>query len=137
LDADGVDVDKLYEIVAKIKLENDWNVSADKPFWAMFYTIPNFHNPTGTLLPPSKCKSLVKAARDLDFLIACDDVYNLLYYTDEEHPPPRLFSYDDPKSDEYKGHVISNGSFSKILAPGFRVGWMEMSPRLVSRFKQS
>lgn len=48
----GVDINKLYAIAKDLKEKGEWNVSEYKPFWALFYTIPNFHNPTSILLPP-------------------------------------------------------------------------------------
>lgn len=69
-------------------------------------------------------------------LIVCDDVYNILHY-DDELSPKRLFAYDSMDDDDYKGHVISNGTFSKILAPGVRVGWMECPPRITKAFQNS
>jgi DNA-binding transcriptional MocR family regulator len=68
-------------------------------------------------------------------LIACDDVYNLLAFDND--PPKRLFAYDSLNDSDYKGHVISNGTFSKILSPGCRVGWMECPPRIVEAFRNS
>lgn len=44
-------------------------------------------------------------------------------------PPERLFAYDRMDEAAYRGNVISNGTFSKILSPGIRVGWMEVPPR--------
>lgn len=85
-----------------------------------------------------KCKFLVDVARKLDMIVVCDDVYNLLYYGDDKNPPARLFSYDNPKDEDYKGgNIVSNGSFSKILAPGFRVGWLEAPQRVVTKLKKS
>lgn len=74
------------------------------------------------------CKELVALSQEHDFLIACDDVYNLLTY-DSECPPKRLFAYDNETNS--LGNVISNGSFSKIMSPGIRVGWMECPTRCV------
>ena len=63
-------------------------------------------------------------------LIFCDDVYNLLYY-EADTSPKRLLAYDDRSDQNYDGgRVVSNGTFSKILAPGSRVGWMEAGPRV-------
>jgi DNA-binding transcriptional MocR family regulator len=75
-------------------------------------------------------------ARKYDILIACDDVYNLLVY-DGQCSPKRLFEYDNFEDVDFKGHVISNGSFSKILAPGIRFGCMECPPRIVDVFRDS
>ena len=80
-------------------------------------------------------KTLIKLARKYEILIACDDVYNLLAFDDES--PKRLFEYDSFDDEDYKGNVISNGTFSKILSPGCRVGWMECGPRIVEAFRNS
>ena len=96
----------------------------------MFYTIPTFHNPTGVVLSEDKSKRLIQMARKYDMIIVCDDVYNMLHYGKDSKAPKRLFAYDDPNDPDYKGNVVSNGSFSKILGPGYRVGWMEMCSRL-------
>ena len=69
-------------------------------------------------------------------MIACDDVYNLLPFNDEI-PPKRLFAYDSFEDDDFKGNVISNGTFSKLLSPGVRIGWMECAPRIVEAFNNS
>jgi DNA-binding transcriptional MocR family regulator len=104
----------------------------------MYYTIPTFHNPTGILFTPETCTQLVRLARNEDFLIACDDVYNLIGFDASINPPKRLFAYDnDDEAADFKGNVISNGSFSKILSPGIRMGWMECPPRCTELFRNS
>lgn len=74
-------------------------------------------------------------SRENDILITCDDVYNMLTYSNDS-PPKRLFAYDNREDVNYKGNVISNGSFSKILSPGVRVGWMECPSRCVRLFDE-
>lgn len=81
------------------------------------------------------CQQLIELSRENDFLITCDDVYNALSYGSDS-PPKRLLAYDSRTDGNYKGHVISNGSFSKILSPGVRVGWMECPPRCVKLFDE-
>lgn len=81
-------------------------------------------------------RGLIKLARKYDILIACDDVYNLLAY-DDIHPPKRLFAYDSFDDEDFRGNVISNGTFSKILAPGVRIGWLECSPRIIKPLRES
>lgn len=79
-----------------------------------------------------QCKRLVEIARNNSILVTCDDVYNLLYYG-QGFPPRRLLSYDDPKDPNYKGgNIVSNCSFSKILSPAIRVGWIECNPRIAN-----
>lgn len=136
---DVVDLDAFEKIVAeeKCNLNGNFLTNEQKLFWAMFYTIPTFHNPTGTTLPPESCKRLVEIARNNSLLVVCDDVYNLLHYGDGL-PPRRLFFYDQPTDPEYKGgNIVSNGSFSKILSPALRFGWIECSPQLASIFRVS
>jgi DNA-binding transcriptional MocR family regulator len=81
-------------------------------------------------------KALIKLARKYDILIACDDVYNLLPFEDETLPK-RLFAYDSFDDDDFKGNVVSNGTFSKLLSPGVRIGWMECAPRIVNEFRNA
>ena len=57
IDSKGVDVAAMENIVREEKSKGSWIVTEEKPFWAMFYTIPVFHNPTGITL--SKGKRLV------------------------------------------------------------------------------
>ncbi|KAL6447712.1 hypothetical protein ACFW04_000106 [Cataglyphis niger] len=129
---DVVDLDAFEKIVAEEKTKGNYFLNDQKIFWAMYYTIPIFHNPTGMTLSPDQCKRLVEIAQNNSIVIVCDDVYNLLYYG-QGLPPQRLFSYDDPKDSNYKGgNIVSNCSFSKILAPAIRFGWIECSPRIVN-----
>lgn len=129
LTKDGTDI----EAFRKLIKEHKFTPKDGKIFWGIYYTIPTFHNPTGLLFSEEVCKRLLELSREYDFLIACDDVYNLLHYCDESSPK-RLFSYDKIEDSDFKGNVISNGSFSKILSPGIRVGWMECPPRCVAAF---
>ncbi|XP_049543881.1 2-aminoadipate transaminase isoform X1 [Anopheles darlingi] len=133
---DGPDTDRLEELVQQHRF-----APSGKLFWGVYYTIPTFHNPTGIVFSEDKCQRLITLARNSDILIACDDVYNLLHYANpEQAPPKRLFAYDIEglgKIDGWRGNVISNGTFSKILSPGIRLGWMECPPRCVEAFRQS
>lgn len=134
---DMVDVNAFEKIVMEQKCDHNFLTNEQKIFWAMFYTIPTFHNPTGSTLLVGNCKRLVEIARKNSIIIVCDDVYNLLYYGDGL-PPHRLFFYDQPTDSEYRdGNIISNGTFSKIFSPGLRFGWIECSPRIAKIFRQS
>ena len=62
------------------------------------------------------CKNLIDLAKEFKLLIVCDDVYNLLWY-EGDSCPKRLLQWDKEVS-----NIISNGTFSKVLAPGVRVG---------------
>lgn len=81
------------------------------------YVIPTYQNPSGHTLTEERRARLVDLARKHDFLILADEVYHFLHY---ESPPPKALAAwtEDP-------HVLSLGSFSKILAPGLRLGWIQ------------
>ncbi|BDI24199.1 PLP-dependent aminotransferase family protein [Herbiconiux sp. L3-i23] len=78
------------------------------------YTIPNFHNPAGVTLSAERRVEILEIARSNGILVIEDNPYGLLYF--DEAPPPPIRSLDEEG-------VVYLGSFSKTLAPGFRVGW--------------
>lgn len=96
---------------------------------ALLYTIPTFQNPTGTTLSQKRRERLVELSQQHGFLIVADEVYQLLSY--RAAPPPSLARYLDT------GLVLSLGSFSKILAPGLRLGWIQAAPRLLQKLAQN
>lgn len=116
---DGPDLRALEAILVKHAVNR-----VGQRFSCMYYTIPVFHNPTGITFSEAKCRDLIRLSRQYNFLISCDDVYNMLHYADD-NKPRRLIALDDPRDEDYRGTVVSNGSFSKIFAPGVRVGWIE------------
>lgn len=96
---------------------------------AFLYTVPTFHNPTSTTLSQKRREQLIALAQSHDFLIVADEVYQLLDYT--AAPPPPFAAYSE------SGHVLSLGSFSKIFAPGLRLGWLHTAPDLRQRIIDS
>lgn len=96
---------------------------------ALLYTVPTFQNPTGVTLPLERRQQLVALAQEHGFLIIADEVYHLLSYG--APPPPPMASFSAT------GHVLSLGSFSKILAPGLRLGWVQAAPQHVQRLVTS
>jgi DNA-binding transcriptional MocR family regulator len=90
------------------------------------YTIPVFHNPSGVTLSSERREKLIGLSEQYDFFIVADEVYQLLNYTSA--PPPPMMYYDASE------RVLSLGSFSKILAPGLKLGWMHAKPNLLSSF---
>lgn len=95
----------------------------------LLYTVPTFQNPSGVTLTYERRQKLVALAEEYDFLIVADEVYHLLGY--DQVPPPPLASFID------SGHVFSVGSFSKILAPGLRLGWIQAVPSLLQKLAGS
>jgi 2-aminoadipate transaminase len=97
----------------------------------LLYIIPNFQNPTGSLLGLDKRLRLLEWAERRDVLIVEDDPYGSLYFddvaTEAETRPLR--------ADDTNGRVLYLSTTSKTLAPGFRVGWMVAPPFLIERFE--
>ncbi len=91
----------------------------------LLYTIPSFSNPGGRTLSASRRERLVDLSREHDFIVAADEVYQLLPYYGGV--PAALGEMID------RGNVISMGTFSKILAPGLRLGWIQCSAHLMER----
>lgn len=104
---EGIDIDSL-----KRNLERLQRTSILPKF---LYTVPTFQNPSGETMPLKHRKELLKIAAEYDFLIIEDDPYGELIF--EGKPIPPIKSFDT------KGRVIYLSTFSKILAPGFRLGW--------------
>ncbi|GIK39467.1 MAG: aminotransferase [Chloroflexota bacterium] len=84
------------------------------------YTIPAFHNPSAATLSAERRERLLQLSQEHNFLIVADEVYQMLDYTTS--PPPPLAAHIDTNQ------VISLGSFSKITAPGLRLGWVQATP---------
>jgi len=96
---------------------------------AFVYTIPTAQNPTSVTMPQAQRERLVVLSRAYDFLLVADEVYQLLQYS---ATPPRPFGdYVEEAS------ILALGSFSKILAPGLRLGWIQTAPATVKRFVES
>jgi len=89
-----------------------------------FYTIPCFQNPTGSVTSAKRREEILEVAKKHDFLILEDDPYRNLWF--DERPPASYMSL--PEND---GRVIYLGSFSKVIAPGMRCGWV-VSPDWIS-----
>ncbi|ETS78708.1 hypothetical protein PFICI_08561 [Pestalotiopsis fici W106-1] len=111
-----------------------------KIFRHILYMVPTFSNPSGRTMSLAQREKLVRVARKHDVLIVTDDVYDLLHWTPgHEAVPgnttrllPRMVDVDRSLegTNEF-GNAVSNGSFSKIVAPGVRVGWLESTPAFI------
>ena len=93
------------------------------------YTIPTFQNPTGSSIDETRRKHLVDLANEYDFQIFADEVYQLIGFDKDTSIPMMSFDYGDK--------VISFGSFSKILAPGLRTGWIHSSKKVIDKFSDA
>ncbi len=106
MDENGLIPEALREHIARLK-------AAGKTI-KFLYTIPSFHNPAGVTLSWARRLEILEIAKQNDILVLEDNPYGLLYF---DRPAP-----DAMRSVERDG-VVYLGTFSKTLAPGFRVGW--------------
>jgi 2-aminoadipate transaminase len=112
-DADGMDTDHLEQMLA------------GHPDAKMIYTVPDFQNPTGVTMSLDRRRRLIELANAYGLLVVEDTPYRALRY--EGMSLPTLKSLDT------EGRVLHLGSFSKILAPGLRLGWAVAGPKILER----
>jgi 2-aminoadipate transaminase len=112
-DDDGMDTDDLARVLAA------------HPGAKLIYVVPDFANPTGTTLSLARRRRLVELADEHDVVVVEDTPYRSLRYAGEHLPT--LASLDR------SGRVVHLGSFSKLLAPGLRLGWAVAAPPLLER----
>jgi 2-aminoadipate transaminase len=94
----------------------------------LVYTIPNFQNPSGRLMTQERRTRVLELAEELDFMLIEDDPYGELVYVDGADTTPM-------KSRDLSGRVLYLGSFSKVLAPGLRCGWIVAPQPLLERLE--
>lgn len=91
-------------------------------------------------------EAVIRLARKFDALVVCDDVYDFLAWPETVNSQPvgsslqRLVDIDrflDGGPQDSFGNVVSNGSFSKLLAPGCRVGWAEGTEAFIYGLSQA
>ena len=115
----------------------------------VIYVVPTFSNPSGRTMTLSCRQKLVALARKYDALIIADDIYDCLQWPSDPAgtlswkiaTPPRMVDIDRSlpqlQSDPHHfGHTLSNGSFSRIIAPGMRIGWVDASPALTNALSE-
>ncbi|HTR88982.1 MAG TPA: PLP-dependent aminotransferase family protein [Solirubrobacteraceae bacterium] len=124
MDADGMPIDELETVLDRLEREGR------RP--KFIYTIPNFQNPGGVTMSLPRRRRLVEVAHERELLVLEDNPYGMLRY--EGEPLPTLYSLDASRGGAGDGlssdFVIYLGTFSKILAPGLRLGWA-VAPRPV------
>jgi 2-aminoadipate transaminase len=118
-DAQGMNVDALEAILRK---QRERGVRPK-----FIYTIPTYHNPTGALMPLDRRKRLVALAAEYGVLLVEDDAYGDLRF--EGEPATRLAALDED------GWVVHVSTFSKILAPGLRMGFAVARPEIIDRLR--
>ncbi|KAJ5380448.1 uncharacterized protein N7496_002876 [Penicillium cataractarum] len=153
----GMDVHTLERALEEFSHANDdkeshgsYTGKPDRPYRKIYehviYCVPTFSNPSGTTMTRSRREELVQVARKFNALVICDDVYDFLAWTETPSSNPigpsiqRLVNIDrtlDGGPADAFGNVVSNGSFSKLLGPGCRVGWAEGSDTFIYGLSQA
>jgi 2-aminoadipate transaminase len=108
IDADGMRIDLLEERLGELEREGR------RP--KFIYTVPSFQNPAGVTMSLERRQRLVEIAAEREILVLEDNPYGLLRY--EGQPLPPLYALDGGV------YVMYLGTFSKILSPGIRLGWV-------------
>jgi len=119
MDAHGLDLGALEAALRRLR-------AAGTPP-RFLYTIPTFSNPTGITMPVARRRALLDLAVRYDVPIVEDDAYSDLRY--EGEPVPALHALDR------HGEVVRLGTFSKIVAPGVRLGFILADPALIARIQ--
>ncbi|MEN8124153.1 MAG: PLP-dependent aminotransferase family protein [Bacteroidota bacterium] len=118
VDNDGIDIDALKQKINSLN---------KKP--KFLYVTPNYHNPAGIIYSPERKKALLEVLSGTGIILLEDDAYNDLYFKeDEKHLTKPMISYNVKDVE-----IIYTGSFSKILGPGFRLGYMLSSPKIFEK----
>jgi 2-aminoadipate transaminase len=117
MDRDGMRIDELEQTLDELER------SGRRP--KFIYTVPNFHNPAGVTMSLERRHRLVEIANERELLVLEDNPYGMLRYEGEPLPPLR--SLDGGV------FVMYLGTFSKILSPGIRLGWVVAPPPVLEK----
>ena len=117
MNEDGIDLDVLRRNIERLR-----RTGIHPKF---IYTVPTFQNPSGETMSLKHRRELLNIASEYDFIIIEDDPYGEIYF--EENKIPTIKSFDE------KGRVVYTSTFSKILAPGFRLGWVIASKGILEK----
>src|SRR6185312_13065176 len=108
---DGIDISLLEESLNKNKTK-------------LFYTVPNFQNPTGISYSLEKKKKVAELLQNSNTFLVEDDPYGEIRFMGEDTPPIKKFNMEQ---------TILLGSFSKIISPGMRLGWVAAPREIIEK----
>lgn len=153
-DEEGLDINFLRGALQRVEHESGQRAPMlktssryKKLYKHLIYLVPTFSNPSAKTLSLGRRQQLLRLAREFHALVVTDDVYDVLRWPAEEGAdvsklekvPPRIVDLDRDLDGGLKdewGNAMSNGSFSKLIAPGCRVGWAESTPSFVLALSQ-
>lgn len=113
MDEDGMKMDALEEALKA------------NPNTKLIYTVPNFQNPTGRTMTEERRKQLAELAEKYDVYVLEDNPYGEIRFAGQHVPAVKSF--------DKSGHVFYMSTFSKTLAPGFRLGWLVADRAVVNK----
>lgn len=118
IDRDGIKINALKNKIASLEKTPKF-----------LYVTPNYHNPAGIIYSPERKKQLLEVLSGTGIILLEDDAYSDLYFNkDEKYLTKPMKSYPSKNVE-----IIYTGSFSKILGPGFRLGYMLASPEIFEK----
>ena len=120
-DRDGLDVAELTAVLAMRERER---LRSPK----FIYNVPDFHNPTGVTMSIERRKALIQLASERGVHIVEDSPYRKVRFNGASIPSLKALDFDDT--------VFYVGTFSKLMAPGLRVGWTIAAPDMIARMIQ-
>lgn len=114
MDEDGMKMDQLEKAVS------------ENPNTKFIYTISNFQNPTGRTMSAERREQMIEIANKHDIMIMEDDPYGAIRFAGDDIEPVKFYDNEE--------RVIYLSTFSKILAPGLRLGWIVMNKDLMPKY---
>ena len=118
IDKDGIDIEALKQKIASLD---------KKP--KLLYVTPNYHNPAGIIYSPERKIELLEVLSGTGIILIEDDAYSDLYFKEEE----KYLTKSMKCCNDFDVEIIYTGSFSKILGPGFRLGYMLASSEIFEK----
>jgi 2-aminoadipate transaminase len=120
-DSDGMLVEELAETLERRN-------RAGQPLPKLIYNVPDYHNPAGVTMSRQRRQALIDLADAHGIYIVEDSPYRRVRFDGEQEPMIKAFDRGDT--------VFVLGTFSKLVAPGLRIGWIVTSPEMVARLAQ-
>jgi 2-aminoadipate transaminase len=134
MDGEGMRTDLLARELKELKSSAGSGEEYFQNMPKFLYTIPDFQNPTGVTMSVARRRELLEVAAEYDLLIVEDVPYKWLRFAGEDLP---MLSALERKPADGGRRVIGLYTFSKILSPGMRLGWVTADPAVIDKFVQA
>jgi 2-aminoadipate transaminase len=120
-DAEGISISELMSLFDRLKAEG-------RPLPKFVYNVSDFHNPSGVTMSRARREALIRLCADEGVYVVEDNPYRRVRFEGEEIPTLKALDHDDA--------VIHVATFSKLIAPGLRMGWVAAHAHLIARMMQ-